>query len=190
MANKLSILCVIDAQVDFIDGSLRNEEAINKVPNIVKKIKEKKWDAIYVTQDTHGEDYLTTREGRNLPVVHCVKYTDGWKINEDINKAIKDAKFNRNINVVYIHKPTFGSKTLKQMIEEEFKYTKPEELYIEFCGFCTDICVISNVLLVKEALYENADITVDASCCAGVTPESHNAALLTMKMCQIKVINE
>ena len=181
------ILCVIDTQNDFIEGSLRNEEAIKKVPNIVKKIKENDWDVIYVTQDTHDDNYLETREGKNLPVVHCVKYTDGWKINEDIDKAIKDAKFNRNINVVYIHKPTFGSHTLKNIIEEDSKYWGEKYLNIEFCGFCTDICVISNVLLIKEALYEEANIIVDASCCAGITPEGHEAALAVMNRCQIDI---
>ncbi len=182
------ILVVIDCQNDFITGSLRNEEAIKKVPNIVKKITDNDWDEIIVTQDTHEDNYLETREGKNLPVVHCIKYTDGWKINEDIDRAIKDAKFNRNINVVYVHKPTFGSKTLRDIITEDFKYFKTDDLQITFVGFCTDICVVSNVLLVKEALYEDANITVDSSCCAGVTPESHEAALLTMKMCQINVI--
>lgn len=182
------ILVVIDCQNDFITGSLRNEEAIKKVPNIVKKITDNNWDEIIVTQDTHEDNYLETREGKNLPVVHCVKYTDGWKINEDIDRAIKDAKFNRNINVVYVHKPTFGSKTLRDIITEDYKYFKTDDLQITFVGFCTDICVVSNVLLVKEALYEDANITVDSSCCAGVTPESHEAALLTMKMCQINVI--
>lgn len=184
------ILVIIDCQNDFITGSLRNEEAIKKVPNIVKKINENDWDEIFVTQDTHTDDYLNTKEGKNLPVVHCIKYTDGWNIETSIANAIKNAKYNKNINVIYIHKPTFGSKNLRDMICDSAKYYYDKDIYIEFVGFCTDICVVSNVLLVKEALYENADITVDASCCAGVTPESHNAALLTMKMCQIKVINE
>ena len=179
------ILVVIDAQNDFIDGSLRNEEAIKAIPALVKKIRSFDGDAIYVTQDTHEENYLDTPEGKKLPVVHCVKGTDGWKINPNVQAALTDASL-RNIDVTYVEKPTFGSYDLVSMLEEDIEYFD-DELDIEFVGFCTDICVVSNVLLAKAAFYDVAKISVDSACCAGVTPESHEAALTTMRMCQVDV---
>lgn len=187
---KNKILCVIDTQNDFIYGSLRNEEAINAVPNIIEKINNFDGSQIYVTMDTHKHDYLTTQEGFYLPVEHCIKATPGWCIENGIKQAL-DAAEERNITVTYIEKPTFGSFDLI----EEISNNNPGErgkkfhLNIELIGFCTDICVISNALLLKAKFYNVADITVDASCCAGVTPESHKAALTTMKSCQINVIN-
>lgn len=188
------ILVVVDCQNDFITGSLRNEEAIKAVPNIVKKIRSFNNGTIYATMDTHSTDYLNTNEGKKLPVEHCIQGTKGWEIEDNIKAALDDAKL-RGIKVTYINKPTFGSSTLRDFIVADAKYyenyfSANEKYDIEFIGFCTDICVVSNVLMVKAELYETANITVDASCCAGVTPESHNAALLTMKMCQINVINE
>lgn len=191
------ILILIDVQNDFITGSLANEEAQKKVPNIVKKIREFKGDAIMVTRDTHAENYLETREGKNLPVVHCVEGTEGWSIEPNVQAALNDAAL-RNIDVEYIDKPTFGSYDLVGEIgnilditdyddEGEFNL---EDSQIELIGFCTDICVVSNAILLKASLFENCDLSVDASCCAGVTPESHTAALTTMKMCQITVTNE
>lgn len=181
------VLVVIDCQNDFIDGSLANEEAQKKVPNIVKKINEFDGSCIFVTQDTHGENYLKTTEGEHLPVEHCIRGTKGWEINEDVKKALDEAE-KRNISVYYIEKPTFGSYELTNRIYLELeKYGSCE---VEFVGFCTDICVVSNALLLKAALFETGKIKVDASCCAGVTPESHNAALLTMKMCHIEVEGE
>ncbi|MBQ3414740.1 MAG: cysteine hydrolase [Clostridia bacterium] len=186
-----NILVVIDAQNDFIDGSLRNEEAIKAVPNLVAKIRNSDWDAIFVTQDTHSEDYLDTPEGKKLPVVHCVEDTPGWDINSDVQAALTDAAY-KNIDVIYIPKPTFGSFDLVTELDSYVfdNIEDDEEVNIVFVGFCTDICVVSNALLVKTDFYADANIIVDASCCAGVTPESHKAALLTMKMCQIDVINE
>ena len=137
------ILVVIDCQNDFITGSLRNEEAIKKVPNIVKKITDNEWDEIIVTQDTHNEDYLETREGKNLPVVHCVKYTDGWKINEDIDKAIKDAKFNRNIKIsesIY-NRICFALANYENPGQDN-DYTeenKGEMLYLDVCEIVNEI---------------------------------------------------
>ena len=187
--DKTKILCVIDAQNDFIDGSLRNEQAINTVPNIVKKIKEFKGDTIFVTQDTHFNDYLTTKEGRNLPVPHCIKGTEGWEINADIKQALDNAKAN-GIRVTYVEKNTFGSFNLIVCLQKALKDLEWENYAtsnIEFIGLCTDICVVSNVLLAKAEFYDT-NIIVDSSCCAGVTPESHEAALTTMKMCQVKII--
>ena len=178
------ILVVIDCQNDFIDGSLRNEEAIKTVPNIVKKIESFKGDNILVTRDTHDENYLTTKEGEKLPFVHCVNGTSGWYLNADIAKALHQKELREECLVGYLNKPTFGSFKLA-----EFIGSIKDDLEIEFVGFCTDICVISNVLMVKAATYENAEIFVDASCCAGVSVERHNAALLAMKSCQINITN-
>lgn len=186
----MEILVLIDCQNDFIDGSLRNEEAIKKIPNIVKKIDNFEGDVIYVTQDTHDPDYLNTPEGNKLPVVHCVNRSNGWMINSDVQNALNEA-YLRGINVIYIEKPTFGSFDLIDYLEEDInEYDKDERFNIEFVGFCTDICVVSNVLMAKAALFDSTKIQVDASCCAGVTPESHKAALLTMKMCQVDIVNE
>ena len=180
------VLLVIDAQVDFITGSLRNEEAIKTIPNLVKKIRNFDGDFIFATKDTHGEDYLETKEGQKLPVVHCVLGTPGWELEPNVQSALNDARL-KNTYVEYIEKPTFGSfdliETMKRLIIDD-------EIEVEIVGYCTDICVVSNALMVKAAFYDRADITVDASCCAGVTIESNKAALETMKMCQIDVINE
>lgn len=189
MATK--VLIVIDVQNDFVDGSLRNEEAIKKIPNIVKKIEDFDGNYIFVTRDTHFPDYLESNEGKHLPVIHCVKNTDGWLINPDVAKVLHDKELSKSKCVIsYINKPTFGSTDLVEKIKSIMIGLKETEIELEFVGFCTDICVVSNVLLCKATFYETANISVDASCCAGVTPESHAAALLTMKMCQVNVINE
>lgn len=182
------ILIVIDSQNDFITGALRNEEAIKAVPNIVKKINEFDGDYILVTMDTHESNYLETNEGKKLPVVHCVKGTEGWQLQEDIKKMLIEFDAKEGKNVLYFLKPTFGSQAMAECLELDEAFEG--NLDIEYVGFCTDICVVSNVLMEKAILYDRANITVDASCCAGVTPESHKAALTTMKMCQINVINE
>jgi nicotinamidase-related amidase len=178
------ILAVIDVQNDFITDSLRNEEAIKNVPNIVKKIREFNGDAIFYTMDTHEENYLQTNEGQKLPVVHCVKGTEGWEIESNVKAALEDAKL-RNIKVVCVEKPTFGSFDLVDKIN---RACLQANIDIEFVGFCTDICVVSNALLVKAAFYDRAKVTVVEDCCAGVTPETHFAACKTMQMCQIDVI--
>ena len=178
------ILVVIDVQNDFITGALRNEEAIKNVPNIVKKIREFNGDAIFYTMDTHEENYLQTNEGQKLPVVHCVKGTEGWEIEANVQAALNDAKL-RNIKVVGVEKPTFGSFRL---VDEIKRVSLWANLDIEFVGFCTDICVVSNALMVKAAFYDKATVKVVENCCAGVTPETHFAACKTMQMCQIDVI--
>lgn len=170
------ILVVIDMQNDFIDGALGTAEALGIVEKVVDKIGSYPADCIYATRDTHGEDYLETSEGRYLPVKHCIKGTKGWEIRPEVARAMPQA--------AVIDKPTFGSEELAQRLLEE---SRKEEIEIEFVGLCTDICVVTNALLVKTKLPE-VKISVDASCCAGVTPESHEAALLTMKMCQVDVI--
>jgi nicotinamidase-related amidase len=186
--SKKRILVVIDCQNDFIDGSLKNEEAIKAVPNIVKKINDFDGDYILVTMDTHDKNYLNTNEGKMLPVEHCIKETRGWQIYPDIKDALIYADVYKNQNVMYFYKPTFGSTSMAEFLELDEAFEG--ELEIEYVGFCTDICVISNVLMEKAILYDRASITVDASCCAGVTPEKHKAALETMKSCQINIINE
>lgn len=177
------VLVLIDVQNDFITGSLRNEDAIKAVPNIVKKVKEFDGDYIFLTQDTHDEDYLNTNEGKKLPVVHCVDGTDGWAIEPTVAKAVDEKQKNANIIVESLVKPTFGSFDLSQEISKI-----PGEVEIEICGFCTDICVVSNALILKAALYDRAQIKVIEDCCAGVTPQTHFAACKTMEMCQIDII--
>ena len=178
----MKILIVIDMQNDFLEGALRNEEGIKIIPNVIKKINEYKNnnDLIIATKDTHYEDYLQTQEGKNLPFVHCVKDTNGWQINEQISKVLGD--------VLVFNKPTFGSLELASWLKEKYGNIQ-NELEIELIGVCTDICVVSNALLIKATLPE-AKLICDASCCAGVTVESHNAALKTMMSCQVKVIGE
>jgi len=171
------VLLVIDMQNDFITGALGTKEAQAVVDCVVSKINNYDINDIYVTRDTHFDNYLETNEGRHLPVVHCVKNTEGWQLNKSIANAVKGA--------VIIDKPTFGSIDLAEILVNE---NKKETLEIEIVGLCTDICVISNALLLKSNMPE-IDISVDASCCAGVTPESHKAALETMKMCQIGIKN-
>ena len=180
------VLIVIDCQKDFIDGSLANPEAQEKVPNIVKKINEFNGDAIIFTLDTHEENYLETKEGKNLPFVHCVKGTEGWELNDDIATAINEA-VKRGVTVDVVEKPTFGSFNLPLRVKN---IVGDEEFEAEFVGFCTDICVVSNALILKAAAYEIANIIVDASCCAGVTHDSHRAAITAMEMCQITVVNK
>lgn len=174
----MKYLVVVDMQNDFIDGSLGSKEAQAIVPRVAEKIKKcmlDEYEIIY-TKDTHNKDYLLTQEGKNLPVPHCVIYTKGWKLADEI-EAIKDP-----LSRVVI-KTTFGSKLLAEFFESQAD--KIEE--IELVGLCTDICVVSNALLLKAYLPE-IPITVDSSCCAGVTPAKHEAALETMRSCQINVI--
>ena len=161
-------LIVVDMQNDFIDGSLGTKEAQAIVGNVKKKIEQYRanGDEIIFTRDTHQADYLQTPEGKELPVEHCIEGTHGWEIAEGID--IPDC--------LHIDKPTFGWTKWNQYNFET----------MELVGLCTDICVVSNALILK-AYFPEAEISVDASCCAGVTPESHEAALTTMKMCQIQI---
>ena len=169
-------LIVIDMQNDFVTGELGTNEAREMVPRLVKKlediVEEGAVDLIF-TQDTHAENYLDTQEGKNLPVRHCIKKTDGWQIIPELQKFTARAK-------AVIEKKAFGSTRLPSLI-------KPYEV-IEFAGVCTDICIISNALLVK-AFYPEQRVQVDAACCAGSTPEAHEKALDVMANCQCKIIN-
>lgn len=173
------LLIIVDMQNDFIDGALGTKEAQAIVPKVVDKIA--KWDGdIISTLDTHTENYLNTREGRMLPVSHCIEGTDGHKINQEVRNALFSKKGNHSY-IATLQKRTFGSTALPELIRDAGVE------YVELVGLCTDICVVSNAMLLK-ANYPELDIAVDASCCAGVTPETHKAALTTMQMCQIDII--
>ena len=170
------ILVVVDMQNDFIDGALGTAEALAIVENVKARIREYDPADVFVTMDTHAPNYLETQEGRNLPVEHCIKGTNGWQIRSDIAALLPDWH-------IY-EKPTFGSVALAKDIAE---IAAAEEIEIEVLGLCTDICVVSNALMLKAYMPE-VQISVDPSCCAGVTPESHEAALKTMQMCQIRMM--
>ncbi len=172
------LLIVIDMQNDFIDGALGSEEAVAIVGKVKEKIRAYPPQDVIATMDTHDEHYLETQEGANLPVPHCIKGTDGWKIRPDIAELLTEAK-------VY-EKPTFGSVALAEDLKA---LAQSEELELELIGLCTDICVVSNALLLKAVMPE-VKISLDAACCAGVTPASHQAALETMRSCQIRIENE
>ncbi|MGM9958184.1 MAG: cysteine hydrolase family protein [Erysipelotrichaceae bacterium] len=163
------ILIVVDMQNDFVSGSLGTAEARGIVTKLRAKLDSFDGDVIF-TRDTHNEDYLGTNEGKHLPVEHCIKGSWGWEIIDELKSYVKKV----------IDKPTFGSTELVEYLK-----TKNYESF-ELCGLCTDICVVSNALLIKANFYE-AEVRVDSDCCAGVTVNSHNSALETMKMCQIEV---
>lgn len=162
-------LIVVDMQNDFIDGSLGTDEARAIVGNVKKKIElyRSVGDEVIFTRDTHDENYLNTSEGKKLPVKHCVKGTKGWQIADGL---VFDG-------AIFVGKPTFGWSHWNDMSFEK----------IEIVGLCTDICVVSNALILK-AQFPDAEIIVDSGCCAGVTPETHRAALDTMRMCQIDIV--
>ncbi len=168
----MKYLIVVDMQVDFINGALGSDLAVAIVPNVVEKVKSFDGKVIF-TRDTHFKDYMNTQEGKNLPVPHCIKDTDGWQVCDEL-KPYAD---------VIIDKLTFGSIELPDFIKS---FNEPIEK-IELCGLCTDICVISNAVVLKAAFPE-VPIAVDSSCCAGVTVESHNNALNAMKVLQIEII--
>jgi nicotinamidase-related amidase len=170
----MKILVVVDMQKDFIDGALGTAEAVAIVP-YVKQVIETFDGKVLFTRDTHFEDYMQTQEGKNLPVMHCVKGTPGWEIHPELEALRKTAA---------IDKLTFGSSELPKILAREEHIES-----ITFLGLCTDICVISNVMITK-AFFPEVPVIVDARGCAGVTPESHKNALAAMKMCQVAVINE
>lgn len=172
-----NILVVVDMQNDFVDGALGSKEATAIVDRAAEKIKGFDGD-VFVTLDTHGEDYMQTSEGKKLPVPHCIKGTEGWQLNSKIAAALKGKNYST------VQKVTFGSCELPRLIEQ---ITSDCEVKITLMGLCTDICVVSNALLLK-ANFPDFEIYVDSSCCAGVTPETHRAALEVMKSCQINII--
>lgn len=174
----MNVLVVVDMQNDFIDGALGTKEAVEIVPRVIERVKGFDGWVLY-TRDTHEGNYLDTQEGRNLPVVHCIRGTQGWELHPLIEALRKELP---------LDKPTFGSVQLGELLksrDEELKAEgKPGIESVTLIGLCTDICVISNALLVKAYLPE-VPVSVDGSCCAGVTPESHETALSAMRMCQI-----
>lgn len=170
------ILIVIDMQNDFIDGALGTAEAVGIVEAVKEKIRSYPAADVIATMDTHFDNYMQTQEGKYLPVPHCIRETAGWEIRPEIADLLKGAK-------IY-EKPTFGST---QLAEDLKAAAEKEEIELELIGLCTDICVVSNALLLKAQMPE-VKISVDASCCAGVTPAKHQAALETMRSCQIQVI--
>ncbi len=170
------LLVVVDIQKDFVYGALGTAEAVAIVGNAAKKIREFDGD-IFVTYDTHFENYMESAEGAKLPVPHCIKGTEGWKLNETVAQALADKKYTA------VEKITFGSVELPKLVKEA---AGDEDFDITLIGLCTDICVVSNALILK-ANFPEKEVYVDASCCAGVTVDTHKAALATMKMCQINV---
>ena len=180
-------LIVVDMQVDFINGALGSEQAEAIVPRVVDAIKRFDGRKIYATMDTHKDNYLQTQEGFNLPVPHCIRYSPGWAIDERVLAALYSKGFKT------IDKSTFASEILLKYLEEDIAGNDgrcidnydPAEITV--IGLCTDICVVSNVMLLK-AHFPEARIFVDSKCCAGVTPERHEAALEVMRSCQIHVL--
>ena len=176
----MKVLVAVDMQNDFINGALGTKEAEQIVPGVVEKIRE--FDGtVIATRDTHGENYLESEEGKHLPVVHCVEGTEGWQISREVEEALRAKP-----EYFIIDKPTFGSVELGEYVKKLDETEGPVEEII-LIGLCTDICVISNALLLKAYLPE-VPVLVEASCCAGVTPQSHSQALEAMKMCQVEIV--
>ena len=171
----MKVLVVVDMQHDFVDGALGSEDARAIVPQVSAKIREyrKNGDCVIFTRDTHGEDYMDTQEGRNLPVSHCIEGTEGWQILPQLEAGASPV----------VNKVTFGSRDLPQVLKEAC----PDMESIQLIGLCTDICVISNAMVLK-AFFPEVPLTVDASCCAGVSPETHQNALEARKVCQIRIL--
>ena len=173
--DKTKLLVVVDMQNDFITGPLGSKNAESIVGKVCKKIDD--WDGyVLFTYDTHYDDYLDTVEGKHIPIPHCINETDGWQLHPEIEKR-------RTIHTFIAYKETFGAVTLADVVNTLDIHE------IQLVGLCTDICVVSNALLLK-AFDPSADIIVDASCCAGTTPENHRAAITVMKQCCIDIINE
>ena len=170
-------LVVVDMQKDFVDGALGSGDAVAIVPSVVEKIKSFDGE-IFVTLDTHFDNYPETAEGKKLPVPHCIKGTDGWQLDKNVASALADREYTA------VEKPTFGSLELPRLIEAA---SDGDDFSIEIIGLCSDICVVSNALVLK-ANFPEIPISVDSACCAGVTPQAHEAALATMRSCQIDVI--
>ncbi len=179
----MNVLIVVDMQKDFVDQALGTPEAAAIVPAVTEKIRSyrQRGDLIIATRDTHAENYLETQEGRFLPVVHCVKGSRGWELDDAVADALGP-------DAVLLDKPTFGSTRLVELMGEYAAQYGEENINAEIIGLCTDICVVSNALLLK-AFFHEMPLSLDAACCAGVTPEKHAAALETMASCQIRITN-
>ena len=200
--DKKKILVVIDMQNDFISGVLGTPEAQAIVPKVVDKIKTNNYDRLVFTYDTHDENYLQTREGRHLPVLHCQNYDDGESLVDEFGEIFDEKLspwFKGTEGYDILIKENFALegnvwKTFVDILNRSLDMYVPldyqgEDLEFEFCGVATNICVVSNAFAIRQAFPE-AEITIDASCCAGTTPELHRAALMTMKSCQMNIINE
>ena len=176
------ITIVIDMQNDFLTGSLANPDAVSIIPSVLDQIKNS--DYVMYTRDTHSENYLNTQEGKNLPVPHCIEDTHGWEIVDELDpNNIADIKMWHIVN-----KPTFGDVNIwMDMYFADLLNWNGEGVEVTFCGTCTDICVVSNALIVKS-LYPEAVVNVKANACAGLTPEKHKSALDVMSSCQINII--
>ena len=175
------ILVVVDMQNDFITGALGNAEGQATVEKVVDVIKNNKYDNIFLTRDTHHDNYMETQEGKNLPVPHCIENTAGWEIVDAVSEAVAVC---RDADVKIINKPTFGSVELGAILREIYD---KEDAIIDFCGVCTGICVISNVMIAKANCPE-AEIRVFQDACACITPESHRTAIEAMRLCQVSII--
>ena len=175
------ILVVVDMQNDFITGALGNAECQATVEKVVDVIKNNKYDNIFLTRDTHHDNYMETQEGKNLPVPHCIENTAGWEIVDAVSEAVAVC---RDADVKIIDKPTFGSVELGAILRDIYE---KEDAIIDFCGVCTGICVISNVMIAKANCPE-AEIRVFQDACACITPESHRTAIEAMRLCQVSII--
>lgn len=175
------ILIVIDMQNDFIDGVLGSKEAQAIVPKVKKKIDEynKNGNPVIFTRDTHDNNYLGTSEGQKLPIKHCIRGTDGWQIGLEVRAG----------DYGIINKRTFGYLKWENALEYFVDGLDLKNVVVEICGLDSDICVVTNALIIKT-IYPDINVMVDASCCAGTTPEKHKAALEVMKSCQIDVVGE
>lgn len=185
------VLVVVDAQRDFITGSLKNEMADKTVANILNKVKEAidNGDKVVFTFDTHPEEYLDTLEGKHLPVKHCIAGTEGWKLDKRLGDYLIAKMDTHKKQFSSVMKQTFGSMYVIDAITEGSDKDDFSDIEsVEFIGFCTGICVVSNALLAKATLTKT-EVYVDASCCACITPESHDAALKVMEACQVNVCN-
>lgn len=176
----MNYLIVVDMQNDFVSGALGTREAVDAVPHVVGRVADglNRGETVVFTRDTHESGYLDTQEGKRLPVPHCIRGTEGWELVPQLTQYAAGR--------TVLDKPTFGCRALGELLAAENQRERIEK--ITLIGLCTDICVISNALLAKSFLPE-AEVAVDAVCCAGVTPESHKNALLAMKMCQISIEN-
>lgn len=178
----MKIVVVVDCQNDFITGSLGTPEAQTMIPRLIDKINHSSDDTYFIfTKDTHYENYLKTAEGKKLPIEHCIKNTEGWEIPIELTEHFVNSP-------LVIEKQTFGSYALIKKIEEIIEANENDKLEeIELCGLVSDICVVTNALILKTSFPE-CDIVVNSKCCAGTTPEAHEAALAVMRSCQIEVV--
>ncbi len=179
------ILIVVDMQKDFVDGALGTPEAVSIVEAVIRKIRTYAADPdgiLIATLDTHTPEYMTSSEGKHLPVPHCIQNTDGWQLDAHVLSALAEAALSGK-SCRMVEKPTFGSIELPVIVRE---LAGEDDFTLELCGLCTDICVVSNALLLK-AHFTEMPISVDARASAGVTPATHQAALDTMSMCQIEI---